>query len=81
MIPPLWRAIVAVIGQHPSGTDLLVAGKFNTYLDSLNRHEGNGAISTAMATEGMGYIMEHFISRQLPWTRDIRMCSMIRRGQ
>ena len=61
--------VVAAIGQQPRGTELFVAGDFNTDLESPGGHECNEAISEYMAIEGLEYMTDHFLSRKLLWDR------------
>ena len=45
------ECIVAAIDQWPRGMDILVAGNFNTDMESLDGHKGNELIAVVMAIE------------------------------
>ena len=73
--------VVAEIGQRPRGTELLVAGNFNTDMELPDRLKRNELIAKAIATEGLEDMTKRFLPHKLPCTKDSRTWIMIRRGQ
>ena len=72
---------VAALKVRPWGAKLLVAGNFNV---KLSKPEGNWRgedIAAALATEGLKYMLAHFLLHWRSWFRDGRTWSMIQAGR
>ena len=68
---------MVAISQRPWGTELLVAGYFNTDMEALEGHDQYKTIAAAMAKEGLEYMESHLIPCHCLWTRDGRTWSII----
>ena len=75
------ESVVAALKESFRGTELLVAGEFNTNLADPEGYRRGEDIAAALATEGLEYMSEHFLPRQSPWCQDGRTCIMIRKGR
>ena len=53
--------VVAAIGQHPRGTEILFTGDFNADLAVPDGKERDETIKAAMETEGLEDMAEHFL--------------------
>ena len=58
--------IVAETGHSYRSTEILVAVDFNTDLESPDEKKRDKEISAAMATQGLDYMMEHFLPCKFP---------------
>ena len=69
------------IDHQTIGTEILVVRNFNTDLEFPDVYEYGKAIATAMATEGLEDMVEHFLPHKLPLTKYVRTWSMLHSGQ
>ena len=74
-------AVVAAIGHHPHGEELLVAREFNSDLAASEWNASNKKIAVDLSNTGMEDVITHLIPRNKPWFRDRETWSMLRGGQ
>ena len=72
---------IASIVQRLQDMELSVARYSNANWSALDGHNCNEKIAAEMATEGLEDMAAHFLSHSLPWTRDVCMWIMLRRGK
>ena len=75
------ESVVTEIVHRPRGAELLIAGDFNIDLEFMDVNERNYEIASVMVTEGLKYMMEHFLPCKIPCTQDGRIWSILCRGQ
>ena len=61
--------VVATLKERPRGSELLVAGDFNTKLEELEGDCRGEDIAADLATEGLEYMSAHFLLKRCLWCR------------
>ena len=64
--------VVAVLGDRPKGTALVVAGELNTDLEDTDNYWRGTEIAAAMTAAGVEDMMAHFLPRKHRWGRERR---------
>ena len=75
------ESFVAALKERPRGAELLVVGDFNVNLADPEGYQRVEYIAAAMATEGLEYMLTHFLLRRSSWFRDGRTWIMIWEGR
>ena len=73
--------VIAAIGHQPRGTEILLAGDFNTVLELPDGNKRDKATVAFMVKEGLDYMAEHLFPIKLLWTKGGRTLNMLRCGQ
>ena len=71
------ESVVAALKERPQGAKLLVMGDMNVKLSDMEGYWRGEEIASALITEGMEDMPDHFLLHRRPWYRDGRMCSMV----
>ena len=75
------ESVVATLKERPRGAKLLVVGDFSVNLAEPEGDRRGAYIVAAMETEGLEYMLEHFLLRRRSWCRDERTWRMIWEGR